>query len=58
LADLIDILFTIRAGAFSFEAADVRPFEDDLTLAVIRYGDEFAPEQCHACTIPALSITP
>ena len=35
-----------RAG----EAADgeVRPFEDDLTFAVIRYGDEFPPEQCHA----------
>ena len=32
------------------EAADgdVRPFEDDLTFAVVRYGDEFPPEQCHA----------
>ena len=27
---------------------DVRPFEDDLTFAVIRYGDELPPEQCHA----------
>ena len=27
---------------------DVRPFEDDLTFSVIRYGDELPPEQCHA----------
>jgi len=40
------------------EAADgdVRPLEDDLTFAVVRYGDEFPPEQCHGRTIPVLSI--
>jgi hypothetical protein len=27
---------------------DVRPLEDDLTFAAIRYGDELPPEQCHA----------
>ena len=35
---------------------DVRPFEDDLTFAVIRYGDEFPPEQCHGRTIPAVEL--
>jgi len=35
---------------------DVRPFEDDLTFAVIRYGDELPPEQCHGRTIPAVEL--
>jgi len=35
---------------------DVRPFEDDLTFAVVRYGDELPPEQCHGRTIPAAEL--
>ena len=48
----------IRVDDRAREAADgdVRPLEDDLTFAVVRYGDEFPPEQCHGRTIPVLSF--
>src|SRR5207248_697266 len=48
----------VRVDDRAREAADgdVRPFVYDLTFAVVRYGDEFPPEQCHGRTIPALPI--
>ena len=37
------------------EAADcdVRPLEDDLALAIVRYRDKFPREQCHGATVQA-----